>query len=553
MLALLAGLVSGPPGASFAEAVAPPVDDADRAPAVASVDALRGRARDLGLADERAWRRLLHYHDTFAGAGRPVSHVDDPRFFLAGPAGRRDAAAELDATIDALFGGAASAPTGADDDPRCRFVARERWLRERLGEPIESGGTLALPLASAPCAAYTAWRETVRAHSATLVFPAAYLNNPSSMFGHTLLRLDPPGVESGSDWLSWSLNFAADVGDDTPQSATYAWKGITGGYPGRFLLEPYFTKLRQYGAIENRDIHEYRLDLTPAEVNRLVEHVWELRDLAFDYYFFRENCSFRLLELLEHARPSLELAAGFPLTAIPADTVKAVVEAGLVDASDWLPSSASWLRHESAAVPTDARAWIDALARDPGRAAESEFAAIEPDTRRDVVRAANRLMTYRARREPPSDAAAERRLAMLTLLASYPIGTPAPPLRPAPARERSRHDARDARRRPRGGARARRARLPGELSRPARPSAGLPARGGDLARRAPAPRRRGRRAPGAGVRRRLDPLGRCAGTVPADDRLGRGCGARARSRRRGRSPRAARGRSGRRVGCPGRA
>jgi len=405
--------------------------------APADIAVLLDRARALGLAGERAWRRLLHYHDTLGGPGPPVSHVDDARFFLAGPAGRHDAAAELDATIAALFGtvgrhSGRPPGNGTGDDPRCRFVARERWLRERLDADPGVEAARALPPRRAPCADHVAWRETVNADSVTLIFPAAYLNNPSSMFGHTLLRLDPPDVASGSDWLSWSLNFSADVGDDTPQSAVYAWKGITGGYPGRFLLEPYFTKLRQYGAIENRDIREYRLDLTPAEVTRLVEHVWELRDLAFDYYFFRENCSFRLLELLEHARPSLDLVSGFRFTAIPADTVRAVVEAGLVTSSTWLPSSASLLAHESTTVAADARPWIDALARDPARASEPGFATRDVATRRDIVRAANRLMTYRARREPPSEAASARRLAMLSLLASYPPAPSPSPLPPSP-------------------------------------------------------------------------------------------------------------------------
>ena len=388
----------------------------------AAVERLVARARALGLADERSWRRLLHYHPTALGRGGLVSHVDDPRFFLAGESGRRDATAELDATIATLFGGA-----GAEADAaRCRFVARDRWLRERLAGEVD------LPPETPRCSNFRDWHATLGARSVTLIFPAAYLNNPSSMFGHTLLRLDPAGVDAGSDWLSWSLNFAADVGTDTPRTATYAWKGITGGYPGRFELEPYFKKIRQYGAIENRDIWEYRLDLAPEEVERLVEHVWELRGIVFDYFFFRENCSYRLLELIDLARPTLDLAARFRFTAIPSDTVRAVAEAGLVESARWLPSAASRLRHESAAVPVAARTWIDALARDPARADDARFRALEPARQRDAVLAANRLMTYRARREPPSSEAAERRLAMLSLLSGYPAAEPPAPPPPLP-------------------------------------------------------------------------------------------------------------------------
>lgn len=101
-----------------------------------------------------------------------------------------------------------------------------------------------------------------------------------------------------------------------------------GGYPGLFALVPYREKLAEYSRLENRDLWEYKLNLTPEETGRMVEHVWELKQVRFDYYFFDENCSFRLLELMEIARPGIELTEQFPLTAIPTDTVRAVKNAG---------------------------------------------------------------------------------------------------------------------------------------------------------------------------------------------------------------------------------
>ena len=106
-----------------------------------------------------------------------------------------------------------------------------------------------------------------------------------------------------------------------------------GGYPGLFALMPYREKLSEYRSLENRDLWEYQLDLTPEETGRMVEHVWELKQIQFDYFFFDENCSYRLLELLQVARPSLDLTSQFPLTAIPTDTVKAVKQSG------WSPAS----------------------------------------------------------------------------------------------------------------------------------------------------------------------------------------------------------------------
>ena len=103
-------------------------------------------------------------------------------------------------------------------------------------------------------------------------------------------------------------------------------KGLFGGYPGRFSIVPYYLRVKEYGDIENRDMWEYRLGLTPTEVRRMLMHVWELRSAHFDYYFIDENCSYQLLSLLEVARPSLHLTDPFKWWAIPADTSRTVTE-----------------------------------------------------------------------------------------------------------------------------------------------------------------------------------------------------------------------------------
>jgi hypothetical protein len=74
---------------------------------------------------------------------------------------------------------------------------------------------------------------------------------------------------------------------------------------------PYYLKVREYSDLENRDIWEYELNLTPEEIDRLLMHAWELGPIHFDYYFFDENCAYHLLGLLEAARPDLTLTEGF--------------------------------------------------------------------------------------------------------------------------------------------------------------------------------------------------------------------------------------------------
>ncbi len=62
------------------------------------------------------------------------------------------------------------------------------------------------------CGEYDNWYRDINPHSAVLVFPAAYLNSPSSMFGHTLLRIDQADVTSNNTaLLSYALNFGAYI------------------------------------------------------------------------------------------------------------------------------------------------------------------------------------------------------------------------------------------------------------------------------------------------------------------------------------------------------
>ncbi len=47
-------------------------------------------------------------------------------------------------------------------------------------------------------------------------------------------------------------------------------------------------------------------------------HAWELGNAYFDYFFFKENCSYHLLTLLDYADPTLHLTDEFPFWTVPA-------------------------------------------------------------------------------------------------------------------------------------------------------------------------------------------------------------------------------------------
>lgn len=310
------------------------------------------KARAQGLARDRAWLTLLHYHASAFGGWKSNAAGGD--FFLSGDRGRTDPEAELVATLTALY--ETPAERAELSQPQCVFPARTAWLRERLGLDQR-----ALP--ARPCPLYDGWRAGISANAVTLVYASAYLNSPASMYGHTFMRLSRATGE-GNPLLDYIINFAADV--DTKSGLVYAWKGVTGGFEGRFYIMPYYFKVQEYSNLESRDLWEYELALTPAQIERLVQHAWETRSGHFSYFFFTRNCSFYLLELLEAAAPELHLSEQFGTHVIPADTVRVVLAVpGLVTHRAPRPSILASMRKRKALLEGDELASAERWAKLP--------------------------------------------------------------------------------------------------------------------------------------------------------------------------------------------
>lgn len=263
----------------------------------------------------------------------------------------------------------------------------------------------------------------MQADRAVLVFPSYYLNSPSSMFGHTLLRLDAGPEGSGAEYLSFAVNFGAMVNPDD-NGLFYALKGLTGGYAGQFAVDQYYKKIREYNHGENRDIWEYPLNLTAAETERLIEHLWELQDVNFAYYFFDENCSYRVLELLEVARPGIDLTGRFPLTAIPIDTVRAAQDAGLVNGKSFRPAQGTVLKQRLAQLPAALHDQVLALSSAPERLDAADLQALNPAHRAQVVDAAYKYLRYTQTGVVRDPAAARRSFRLLQALRRHASDLP---------------------------------------------------------------------------------------------------------------------------------
>ncbi|MBW0147467.1 Lnb N-terminal periplasmic domain-containing protein [Marinobacter arenosus] len=331
------------------------------------------------LSQDPAWLTLGHYQPDTLGSGF-TSQADDPDFFLSGD-GKHSPQSELEATLAAI-----QRPGDGNGHAQCRFPARTTWLRKKL--------ELSLP--GVNCPAYEEWTETLNTETVTLVFAASYLNSPSSMFGHTFLRLDPPQEDAETNLLlANTISYAADAAAHDSE-ILFAYKGIFGGYPGITTVQPYYEKIRLYSDIEHRDLWEYKLNLTQPEVDLMLAHAWEIRDHNFDYYFFDENCAYRLLALIDVARPGTDLLDEVSTHAIPSDTVRWVVDKDLVAGVYYRPSAATSVAYSLETLPDDHQTLAAAVANGYVEPGAEEVRVLSPEERAHVLDATYDYVRYQS-------------------------------------------------------------------------------------------------------------------------------------------------------------
>lgn len=346
------------------------------------------RARQAHLADEREWHLLLHYVPNWLGG--VISEEDDQGFFLS-PSGKDDPEAELDATIAQFF---SSDLVGRSKQPaQCAFIARYHWLNEQLQFDERR-----LPPVS--CDRFQRWLTELNPQGVSLIFPAAFMNNPASMFGHTFLRIDQKGQTEQTRVLAYTIDYAADVPSDA--GIEYAYKGLFGGYKGFFSTPPYYLKVQAYRDIENRDMWEYQLNLTPHQVERLLRHAWEMGNAYFDYFFFKENCSYHILALLEYADPNLHLRDQFHLWTIPAETVRAVMDyPGLVGTATYRPSRSTIIKRERALLTREERAQSNRIMSEPDLIDDPSFTGRPLSRRALILDVVSDYLRYKSESDDP--------------------------------------------------------------------------------------------------------------------------------------------------------
>lgn len=295
---------------------------------------------EIKLYDHPAWLALLHVREK---SNTFNSEADNKNFFVSRSRSPRD---EMLEALDAL-----SEKVEGDKSYRCRFPARTAWLQRILDLPISEK----IPK---ECPALNTWLASKALDRISINFASAYMESPSSLFGHTFLRTYH---QSNDELLEASYNYAAETNDQNG-FFDYIARGLFGGFSGIIDELPFYRRLKTYSDIEGRDIWEYPLELKKSDIELIVFHIWEIRDRTFDYYFLDENCAYRTLSILAIVKPELNLLDSFEYVTVPVDTLKVLESNRLLQSPRLWRSGSAHIRQLSALLNRDEQQLIKDIA-----------------------------------------------------------------------------------------------------------------------------------------------------------------------------------------------
>lgn len=264
--------------------------------------------KSLSPSAQAVWAALLHFHDN-------EFQVTDQNFFLGNEP----------YSLQSEFDAAHKSLAYPNKNLQCRFPARHAWLAQLSG--VNDTGL-------DQCHDLREYLVKVPAESVSLIFSSENVSKPSSMMGHILLKID--GTDEGIQ-KSHAISFYTDLNSINVPKIIY--DSLIVGKDGVFALSPYSEKRSYYLDWEGRNIWEYKLSLSPEAIERLLLHIWELKQTKISYFFDDYNCATLTNNLLGVADVALLNQSQRWLT--PLDVVKHVNQSGMV-ATTTIETAPKW-------------------------------------------------------------------------------------------------------------------------------------------------------------------------------------------------------------------
>jgi hypothetical protein len=352
------------------------------------VDAIKAK-----LHEDPNWLSLLHYRkNSFTNSW--YSDIDGKYFFNSAK-GNQNPGIELAATIKAMH---STYFNEINRHAQCLFPARLSWLKDNLPSFNEK-------LPRIKCSQFIEWRHFLNSGSLSLVYVSPSIDSSGSIFGNTFLKINPPKLSKNvfnkdkNTLNARAISFAVDNTNSVQDDWFYSIKATFGKYHGKITVEPYIERIARYKNIENRNIWEYELNLSPLETEQLLAHVWELMHTKIDYYYLDENSAFLLISLIESIKPELNLTETFSLQVLPVDTIRLLIQKEVISNIKYIPSTLTNIQYHLNEYDSAQQNLVKGFINGTNTPADPEFQKLPSTVQVFIIEIANQYLQLQYKRE----------------------------------------------------------------------------------------------------------------------------------------------------------
>jgi hypothetical protein len=271
------------------------------------------------IYDDPTWSALLHSVNN-------STPIEDSSFILS--TGNFTLKNELVATIRLLE---------KSSEASCQFPARRKFIIATLQL---SQNKIIAPT----CDEYLTFKKKAPAENISLIYATENISQPSSMMGHIMLKIE--GINDSNIPVKHGVSYFTEL--NSLNIPLIIWESLVTGKIGYFQLSPFQATLNYYLNIEQRNVWEYKIDLSKDQLELFHNHLWELKKTKLKYLFNSYNCATFTKMLLRVARPDKISINNDWLS--PIDIVKSTANAGIITQSKLTPSDKWQLRMLSSSV-----------------------------------------------------------------------------------------------------------------------------------------------------------------------------------------------------------
>jgi hypothetical protein len=173
--------------------------------------------------------------------------------------------------------------------------------------------------------AFEHYKEQLALEDIYIAFVQPSLISPMSYFRHTFLIFKKHGTWEFSKTFSFSAVIPNHI-----SKKNLITDGALGKLNGRFVIGNFHEFKHAYLSKEQRGISLYKLNLTNAEKNLLIEKSFQVYDQDFSYHFFEQNCSTELIKYLSTVKPNLSPKLNNLFIKDPASTLNLLINENLI-------------------------------------------------------------------------------------------------------------------------------------------------------------------------------------------------------------------------------